>query len=244
MSMAINRQEIADTVFPKGAGRIMDYVIPKRVPDEYTPFDQLPPAAKMVRIYDPVAAKKLLAEAGYPNGFKAKVQYITASDTAWGEDALLMVKNYWAKIGVDLGLQRVDAGTMGAFRTPPYPYDGLMAADAGGTIYPILYNYHYTGAVANRCIISDPYIDKMIDQIKVQVVDVKKRDALIKEVFAYIMGQSYYIAFPQGETYTGWWPWLKEYSGEISIQGESLGPIFSHISLDQDLRAKMTGRKE
>jgi peptide/nickel transport system substrate-binding protein len=58
------------------------------------------------------------------------------------------------------------------------------------------------------------------------------------------MGQSYYIAFPQGETYTGWWPWLKEYSGEISIQGESLGPIFSHISLDQDLRAKMTGRKE
>jgi len=64
LNMAMNKQAIIDTVF-QGAGKIAKNPLPPTIwsYNEATVDDP----------YDPVAAKKLLAEAGYPNGFSMKV---------------------------------------------------------------------------------------------------------------------------------------------------------------------------
>ncbi|MEA3363815.1 MAG: ABC transporter substrate-binding protein [Thermodesulfobacteriota bacterium] len=64
LNKAMNKQAIIDTVF-QGAGKIAKNPIPPTIwsYNEATVDDT----------YDPVAAKKMLAEAGYPNGFEMKV---------------------------------------------------------------------------------------------------------------------------------------------------------------------------
>ena len=58
------------------------------------------------------------------------------------------------------------------------------------------------------------------------------------ELWLYVLSQAYYIPRPVAPTYTFWWPWLKNYSGEIQV-GESLGHEnnwFKYIWIDQDLK--------
>ena len=52
------------------------------------------------RKYDPAKAKKLLAEAGYPNGFSFKIFLV---DALW-KDGITAVQNYLANVGIKMDI--------------------------------------------------------------------------------------------------------------------------------------------
>ena len=54
--------------------------------------------------YDPAKAKKLLAEAGYPNGFETTIY----SSSDWPKEIAETIAAYWSQIGVKLKIQRID----------------------------------------------------------------------------------------------------------------------------------------
>jgi peptide/nickel transport system substrate-binding protein len=56
--------------------------------------------------YDPAKAKKLLAEAGYPNGFKIK--YLELNQKPW-LDLAPVLQAYWKEVGIDVTLEIVPA---------------------------------------------------------------------------------------------------------------------------------------
>ena len=47
------------------------------------------------------------------------------------------------------------------------------------------------------------------------------------------------IVLPSAYVYTGWWPWVKNYGGELRAGAERPGPIHARIWVDQELKKKM-----
>ena len=93
VSMAIDRKALlAGTQF--GLGRVASAMYPD---DHWAHNPELQPVA-----YDPAGAKKLLAEAGYPNGLTIKGYY---SNTTDGQTLAEAVKNMLSKVGIDWQLE-------------------------------------------------------------------------------------------------------------------------------------------
>jgi peptide/nickel transport system substrate-binding protein len=65
------------------------------------------------RRYDPKKAKQLLAEAGYPGGFKTTLIAQNNID----RDALVATQTYLKAVGIDASLTIVDTGRMGVYQT-------------------------------------------------------------------------------------------------------------------------------
>ena len=242
MRMAVDMEEIRDTVFPE-IGLLRNYPVQRSLVGMYTPWEELSEATKKVLTYDPVAARALLAETPWPDGFDTTIQYtIEGGGWAWSEDALVMIQDYWSDIGINAELEVIDPATASSFRSPPHGYKALFASMGGGHIFPILNNYFKTGAIANRCCVSDPYIDEIVDKVA-EEFDMETRNAMYREVFEYVEQQAIYMPLPQGVSYTAWWPWVKEYSGEVTLEIEGYGKIVASIWLDQDLREEITGER-
>ena len=84
--------------------------------------------------HDPEKAKKLLAEAGYPKGFKLSMNI---SNSAIYLPPMQVVQEQWKKIGVDLKLNVVDHPT----------YHKLIRKDANPVVIYGAHRYPYTGNI-------------------------------------------------------------------------------------------------
>jgi peptide/nickel transport system substrate-binding protein len=94
VNLAIDREGMSQALF-LGYCKVTDSIIP------YTfDFYWQPPAA----VYDPAKAKKLLAEAGYPNGFDAGFLYC---DSSYSNMAEVSVDNL-QQIGIRIQLQPIE----------------------------------------------------------------------------------------------------------------------------------------
>jgi peptide/nickel transport system substrate-binding protein len=102
MVMAIDREALRKTVVSGGdAAELMDAMcFPEMIACEYT----TKPTG-----YDPAGAKKLLAEAGYPNGFEVE---LTARPST--KDAAVAITGFWSKVGIKAN---IDLVTINAWRT-------------------------------------------------------------------------------------------------------------------------------
>ncbi|MDP2816079.1 MAG: ABC transporter substrate-binding protein, partial [Rectinemataceae bacterium] len=97
LMMGTDLNSIAGALY--GDGEIHTY--PLITQDIYTPIDELPASQAELFKYDPVKAKKLLAEAGYPNGFNA--EFIVVNNTT-EQDLGAMIVEQWKSLGVNVNL--------------------------------------------------------------------------------------------------------------------------------------------
>ena len=148
--------------------------------------------------YDVEAAKKLLADAGYPQGFALKLD--CPNDRYVNDEAICQaVTAMWTRIGVKTTLQtapmsqfvsRVMNNDVNAYLfgwgvatfDALYTLDSLMSTKDGKT----------AAGVYNGGRISDPKLDATINQIKVEM-DAPKRDALIHEALQRVKDEYYYL---------------------------------------------------
>lgn len=97
ISMAINRDQITENIY-RGLGKSAKHGVP-----QYYDF----PEPKEVYTYDPEDAKKLLAEAGYPDGFTFTALYSASRPGPWVEPLAIQVQADLKEIGIDMQLQNV-----------------------------------------------------------------------------------------------------------------------------------------
>jgi peptide/nickel transport system substrate-binding protein len=233
LEMAINRQEIIDTLF---SGEAIMLNVPVMATPEfsnmYIPLDKLPAAVQELFKYQPDKAKQLLAEAGYPNGFTTTVD-CSQTDVEW----LSIVKEYWTKIGVTLNINPMEAGAVEAERSTSshkQMVTSWLVYDDPFGMTPFI-----ASSSANIARINDPLIQEAYEKINAAGFDRAKKEQIYKEIAPYILEQAYYFDLPRSYNYVFWWPWIKNYNGEDSTGFYDRFTFPIYIWIDQALKTKM-----
>jgi len=195
---------------------------------------EMPQKVKDLYTYNPDKAKELLAEAGYPEGFKAELIL-----TPLEADYYSIIKDQWSKVNIDLQLNVME-NTAFTKVNMNRDYDELMVSATGPpSIWPMQSVLRGTGW-PNLSFVDDPYVNETNDEIgRTAITDPEKAMAITKEMMKYVLEQVYVIPAPDYPRYTFWWPWLKNYHGERSIGyfWNQLWPQW--IWLDEDLKESM-----
>jgi len=205
--------------------------------DIYTPIDELPPEAKELFTYDPEKAKKILADEGYPNGFKMHMDYSsTGAGGRYNQEAALLA-DMWKKIGVELELRPMEHAVYAkVYSKGTYESATLKS---GGNAKPAGMDLYKERAKPWMLLTHDKYFVDTLDKASAEP-DEAKRNALLKELGVYYLKSL--VRLPMGNAYylNAWWPWVKNYYGEIeSAVGPNTMPIVSSLWIDQDLKKKM-----
>jgi peptide/nickel transport system substrate-binding protein len=234
--MAIDGQEILDSYYG-GFGDLLAWPVapfPEDM-DMYTPLEELPESTSKLFGYYPDEAKQLLAEAGYPDGFKTEV-LVNATTT----DLMAIVQSMWADIGVEVEMVVRETA---AYNSLMYgkKYDVLMGGYSPTN--PFRYYYEQAGSFINFSNVEDPVITAGFNEIAASRFDEPKRRALVKEHVPYRLDLAYYLQLPNGFSYYFWTPWVKGYNGEYSAGYAHHYDFARNIWIDQDLREEMTGKR-
>ena len=104
MQMALDLETINETFFDGLSDPTPNGLIANSNAGIGTPFEEWPEEVKQYYRYDPEGAKRLLAEAGYPDGFKTRMDFSAHADLNYAE----LAANYWREIGVEVEVHSTD----------------------------------------------------------------------------------------------------------------------------------------
>jgi peptide/nickel transport system substrate-binding protein len=238
LSMATDMVSMKDGLYG-GEAEILDSPARKLYTTCYTPLDKLPADVQELYKYNPDKAKALLKEAGYPNGFKAK---LTIDSTSLASDMAQTIKAQWIKVGVDVEIQIKEQAVFQQIWTSRSYDDMMMTVNAGGNnalFVRTSFGYFrgtnsYNISYVNDPPGSDPVIEKAFEEeLKNINVDFAAIDKIHKDANVYILGQAFLVPTPAPYVHRVWQPWIKDYYGE--------GPAklwLQYVWVDQILKGK------
>ncbi|MBA7520147.1 Heme-binding protein A [subsurface metagenome] len=210
----------------------------------YVPLEELPADIRILYDYNPPLARQLLAEADYPEG-EIKLFTNLSGDDPLAIDTAALIKDQWAKIGIEV---EIDAREQIDYYRVKYSHPPLWT----GTVYDFyqqaspylaLSMSHKTGSDLNYGVYSSPELDALIAKIELEL-DVDEQTLLIKEASLLLMRDVASIPCSLSPIRIYWWPWLKNYYGEYTIQDDCcFAAILPYIWIDQDLKEALTGKR-
>lgn len=210
----------------------------------HTPLSEYPAEVQEVWDYNPELAKKLLADAGYPDGFTATL-LVESNPTSLDLAALL--KDQWEKIGITLDLDVKDqAAYTAAFNVwhpdpPPPKWDHVALAGAAVNAYPLsafTITFVSDGVTNNMMWYNDEF-DDLIRRAAVEM-DINKQNALVKQAGQLLAPEFTHIPFNLNPTRNYWWPWVKNYYGEVTATDDATwAPVVKFCWIDQNVKKEM-----
>ena len=235
LNLAINQQEIAD-VFYGGHAELMAYPQHPDFGEYFQPLEEMPEEVKELFTYNPVKARKLLDEAGVPEGYRFDMQVCSCSPSHM--DLIPLLQSYLSKVGIQINIQPMEyASFFSAMTTQTHGPGYLMTS---GHVNPVttLRKSFVTGQKWNPSQYSSEYFDRQIDILHGER-DEQKRIELIRHLTEKVLMETPYIWLPVPYVHTAWWPWVKNYGGELRAGANRPGPIYARIWIDQELKAEM-----
>lgn len=176
MNYAVNKEAIIKAVL-RGHGKPADSPLAPRVWG-YTPVKSYP--------YDPAKAKALLAEAGYPNGFKTLLRGVAQTDP---KEIMVAIQGQLKQVGVDVEVVSMPAAALSADRFKPLEenrgemdYAGWSPStgDADWGIRPLLTKDNWPPTNFTIGFYSNPKVEELV-KAALQTSDAAKRKAAYAE---------------------------------------------------------------
>ena len=202
--------------------------IPAALKDWSIPIADLPPEGRKLYEHDTEGAKRLLAEAGYPRGFKTSVE----TTAGYGPDYMDAVQ-VWLKsmklAGVEVDLKLKEYGAhiattlLGKFEKMAV---GLRGSQSDVDSYLRIY---VPGEPLNAGGVDDPKLTQMIALAR-RTHDVAKRRDLVYDIQRYVSQQVYYNFDASWNCVGAWKPYVKNWGPNI---GHDVGGRLAVAWLDK-----------
>jgi peptide/nickel transport system substrate-binding protein len=195
ISLAIDRKAWNEAIH-YGEGCIEEGPVPCALTDWKLPAAKMDPAKAKFQVgYDPAEAKRLLAEAGFPNGFTTPMYHWPGYAPPWRTYYDLAADNL-AKIGITVEFKPEEYGKyisttyLGKFEKmamgPQLP---------GNEVDDWLFAGFYPEQPHNRSHVADPELNKMLIAQR-RELDPKKRLAIVHDIQRYLADKAYYVYLP------------------------------------------------
>ena len=212
ISHAIDRQALIEAVWVRGEATP---ALARGLVEWSLPVDQLGEGAKYYQ-YDPKEARRLLAEAGFPNGFKTQ---LTASP-GYGRDLLddaQLVQRFLKDVGIEAELKLQEYGAYVA-TTAQGKFEGLVRGPWGIAWEPDspLYRGYASDSSWNTGHVNDPTITAMLKEQR-RTKDLEARKKLIFDIQRYAAEQQYYVYTNSVMVTASWQPYVKNYAPNLSF---------------------------
>jgi len=224
MQMAINKEELAEEIYGGYADPTPYGMVGQD--GHRVPYEEWPEELKGYYAYDPEGAKKLLADAGYPDGFKTTLTVGTTNTSLY--EALIA---YWDAINVEVFLEIMEPSAYNSYAMGGHT---IMCPTAQGTITtdpPPRYtevncSYHPWGSYWN-C--NDPVYDELYRKSQ-NAVTLEEMAEWDKEIDMYQIEKAWTVRMPRVSTFNIYQPYLHGYNGEMGFQ---FGWLLAHFWVEQ-----------
>ena len=179
LGRATNVAEVFESLASSHVHWTPNPIVPAAFAEWSIPIDQLGPEGKKLYEFNTGEAKRLLAEAGHPNGFKTTVEAAAAVYGPDFDDFVQITLKNWKAAGIEGDLKLKEYGAY-ISSTIFGKFDGMFIGLRGAWADPEAYFYRWfmPGQPLNVWGVNDP---KLIDMIKLQrrTFDVAKRKQVI-----------------------------------------------------------------
>lgn len=201
LSMAVDRQKIMDVLYRGAAvpGLVMPYAaLGKSDPlslEECGPYWR----------YNPAEAKRLLAEAGYPNGFEVKYDISTSASAREVQELL---RAQWSDIGVKLTYNDLESQVVtGRRNDKTFEHMTAYAGLNGYDVDALLYNLFMPNRPQNYGSVNDPVLTTLLERQR-NSLDADERERLFKQIHERLQDQVYTIMLVSPNRIVVRHPWV------------------------------------
>jgi peptide/nickel transport system substrate-binding protein len=225
ISHAIDRQGLIEAVAGRGEPTP---AVSRGLVEWSLPIEQLGAGAKYYQ-YDPKEARRLLAEAGYPKGFKTQLTISAGYGRDLVDDAQL-IQSYLKDVGIEAELKIQEHGAYTA-TTVQGKYEGLVRGPIGIAFEPDrrLYRAYASDSTLNTGHVHDATVTAMVKAQR-RTKDLEARKQIIHDIQRYAAEQQYYV-YLNSNTITGsWQPYVKNFAPN---QGFDYGNRAAALWLDR-----------
>ena len=234
LNMAVNQREIAE-LFYGGHAEVMAYPQHPGFGPYFQPLEDMPPSVRELFGYHPRKARRLLREAGVPEGFSFRVQVCTCSPS--NMDLIPLLDDYLAQVGVRMEIEPLEYASFLSLMTTLNHGPGYFMNN-GHTNPTTSIRKFITGHKWNPALYSKPEFDAAID-VLMQTRDEAERIRMTRELTIKLLDEAPSIWLPTVYNYTAWWPWVKNYGGELRAGAVRPGPIYARIWIDGEMKRAM-----
>jgi peptide/nickel transport system substrate-binding protein len=212
ISHAIDRQGLIDAVWGRGEPTP---AVARGLVEWSLPIDQLGAGAKYYQ-YDPKEARRLLAEAGYPNGFKTRLTATTGLGRDLIDDVQLIQRSL-KDVGIEVELKLQEFGAYMA-TTFAGKYEGMVRAPYGIAWEPdgVLYRAYAPDSANNLSHVNDPTLTAMLKEQR-RTKDLEARKKIIFDIQRYAAEQQYYVYTISVMVTSSWQPSVKNFAPNLTF---------------------------
>jgi len=236
LTLAIDQPGIVDN-FYGGNADLLGHPFPPYKAWEalYTPLKDMPANVQELFTHNPAKAKQLLAEAGYPDGFKMKVICGTSEQA----DFLSIIKEYFKDVNVDLEINFLENTVYrSVLRGRTYEQAILCTCPTAG--FPWKMHSTRLTSLDDKAFYSNPVTDAAFAEENQYVgTDDAKWQSIVKSATPFILEECVGIWLPVPYGYRMWWPWLQNYHGEGTLGYDNQMAISWYVWIDQSMKKSM-----
>jgi peptide/nickel transport system substrate-binding protein len=212
ISHAIDRQALIEAVWGRGEPTP---AVARGLVEWSLPIDQLGAGARYYQ-YNPREARRLLAEAGYPIGFKTTLTATTGLGRDLIDDVQL-IQGYLKDVGIEVELKLQE---FGAYMSTTFAgkYEGLVRSPYGIAWEPdnVLYRAYAPNSANNLSHVNDPKIAAMLKEQR-RTKDLGARKKIIFDLQRYAAEQQYYVYLSSVMITSSWQPYVKNFAPNLTF---------------------------